>query len=410
MSRLAIEGGRPVRGKLFPPWPVFASDEIGAAARVLRSGRVNYWTGPEGANFEREFARWLGAEHAVALSNGTVGLETALAALEIGPGDEVIVPSRSFVASAGCVSLRGAKPVFAEVDARSQGVTAETIAGLLTVRTRAAIVVHLGGYPAEIAPIIRLARERGFWVVEDCAQSQGALYRERPTGTFGDIGVFSFCQDKIMTTGGEGGMLVTASAAIIDRARAHKDHGKNYRRARSGRSGGGFRWLHDRIGSNYRMTGMQAAIGSAQLKKVDRWLRIRRRNAARLDRLLAPVPGLRLVSPPPETVPAYYRYYLFVETGRLGAGWNRDRILEAVRAEGVPCGTGSCPEIYREKAFRRSGLAPEKPHPVARRMGRTSLALPVHPTLTGREMEETAAAVGKVMRAACRRPSRKRQS
>ncbi len=370
--------------------------------RILRSGRVNYWTGPEGRTFEKEFARWLGADYAVALSNGTVALETALAVLEIGSGDDVIVPSRSFVASAGCVLARGARPVFADIDPDRQCLSAETVSAVLTPRSRAVIVVHLGGFPAEMRRMKRFARRHRLKIVEDCAQSQGALYRGERTGTLGDIGVFSFCQDKIMTTGGEGGMLVSKSKKIREKAWSYKDHGKNFRAARKTARNPGFRWLHDDFGTNLRMTEIQAAIGRSQLKKVETWLARRRRNAALLDRLLAGERGLRPAPPPPETRPAYYRYYAFVETGRLKSGWSRDRVIAAVAAEGVPCGSGSCPEIYREKVFSRRGLAPPRPLPVARRLGRTSLALLVHPTLGNREMEETAAALKKVMAAAAR--------
>ncbi|NUQ66607.1 MAG: DegT/DnrJ/EryC1/StrS aminotransferase family protein [Pirellulales bacterium] len=399
---LAIDGGDPVRTKPMPPWPVFDEEQIGAAADVLRSGRVNYWTGGECRQFEREFAEAAGCQHAVALANGTVALELAIHALGIRPGDEVVVTCRSFLASASCCVSRGVLPVFADVDPVSQNVTPATLRAALTPSTKAIIAVHLAGWPCEMDPIMALARERGLWVIEDCAQAHGATYRGRPVGSLGHAAAFSFCQDKILTTGGEGGMLTTNDAAAWERAWSYKDHGKSRLAAERKHPPGMFHWMHDSFGTNWRMTEMQAAIGRQILRRLPEWLRARRRNAALLCEELRGVPGLRLTEPPAHVGHSYYKYYAFLEPEQLSSGWSRDRVLAALHAEGIPCGSGACPEIYLEKAFHGTTLRPARRLPNARRLGETSLMFLVHPTLTTQDILDTSAALKKVLHAAVR--------
>jgi dTDP-4-amino-4,6-dideoxygalactose transaminase len=279
MPELAIDGGRPVREKPLAPWPHYSSDEVEAAAEVLRSGRVNYWTGDHCRKFEAEFADYIGGGRAIALANGTLALELALRALDIGPGDEIIVTPRSYFASASCINIVGAIPVFADVDLDSQNITAETIAPMLTVNTRALLPVHLAGWPCDMAEIMDLAREHRLKVVEDCAQAHGARLDGHIMGSFGDVAAFSFCQDKIMSTAGEGGMLVTSDEVAWRSAWEFKDHGKNFDKVCSDDHPTGFRWLHDSFGSNYRMTEIQGAIGRIQLGRLDQWVERRRYNA-----------------------------------------------------------------------------------------------------------------------------------
>ena len=400
LQRLALDGGAPVRKGPFAPWPHFAADEIEAVATVLRSGRVNYWTGEQSQEFEREFARFVGVRHAVALANGTLALELALHALGIGPGDEVVVPCKTFIASASCVARVGATPVVADIDPDSQNITAASIASVLTPRSKAVMAVHLAGWPCEMDEILALAQARGLSVLEDCAQSVGARYKGRATGSIGDIGAFSFCQDKILTTGGEGGMLVTNSRELWEKAWSYKDHGKNYAAVFEREHPYGFRWLHESFGSNARITEMQSAIGRLQLKKLPQWLALRRHNADLLSLGLSAIAGLRLASPPAHAEHAYYKYYAFIRPEMLRPGWTTERILEALNAEGIPCGVGSCSEIYREKAFVDAGLGPAKPLPVASRLADSTLMFMLHPGLTEQDLRDTCAAAAKVMRAA----------
>jgi dTDP-4-amino-4,6-dideoxygalactose transaminase len=402
MTALAIDGGTPVRALPFPPWPVFAGDEIEAVSRVLASGRVNYWTGEECIAFEREFAAAFQRRYAISLANGTVALELALLGLGIGPGDEVVVPSRTFIATASCVVARGATPVVADVDADSGNLTATTIEAVLTPRTRAVIPVHLAGWPCDMDSILALARDKGLRVIEDCAQSPGALYKGRPAGSFGDCAAFSFCQDKIMTTGGEGGMLLTDDEALWRRAWEYKDHGKSWDAASSQAPSAVFRWLHESFGTNWRMTEMQAAIGRLQLAKLPDWITRRGRNARLLTEGLAGVPGLRVPRPDSGHGHANYKFYAFIRPETLRPGWDQLRIIRAINAEGIPCAMGSCSEIGREKAFASMGRDVDNPFPVARELGATSVMLQVHPTLNENDMKDAIDAVAKVMGAAAR--------
>lgn len=395
---LAINGGQVIRTAPFAPWPYFADDEIAAATSCLATGRVNYWTGQEGREFEKEFAGHCGVKHAIALANGTVALELALYALGIGSGDEVITTCRTFIASASCIVMRGAKPVIADIDPVSQNVTEETIRPCITSRTRAIICVHLAGWPCDMDPIIELAREHGLKVIEDCAQAHGATYKGRPVGSLGDVAAFSFCQDKIMTTGGEGGMLITNDESVWRKAWEYKDHGKSYDAVYNRQHPPGFRWLHDSFGTNWRLTEMQSAIGRIQLRKLADWTRKRQHYAEILSDAFLQIPALRVTTVPDFIGHAMYKYYVFIRTEYLAVGWNRDRIMNSIVAEGIPCFSGSCSEIYLEKAFEC--YRPIERLPVAKGLGETSLMFLVHPTLTDGNIHDTASAVGKVMNVA----------
>lgn len=379
-------------------WPVYAEDEIEEVIGILRSGRVNaLHHGEHCRAFETAFAARCDRTHAIAVANGTLALELALRALRIGPGDEVIVPARSFVASASCVVTVGATPVFADVDADSQTLNASTIAAALTPRTRAIIVVHLGGRPAPMDEIMTLAEALNLAVIEDCAQAHGARWNGRPVGGFGDVAAFSFCMDKIISTGGEGGLLLARDSEVWKCAWSLKDHGKAPSQGPAPPSNGQFRWLHQSVGSNYRMTEMQAGIGLLQLGKLDRWIADRNRNAKILDRQFAALPAIRTVPAPLSTLNAYYKYYAFIRPERLRPGWSRDRIVGTLFHSGIPVGTGICPEIYREAAFVGTPSAPLARLPVSKMLGETSLMLPCDPTLGVAEVERMGQIIASVV-------------
>ncbi|HBI48162.1 MAG TPA: aminotransferase [Smithella sp.] len=403
MGNLAINGGLPIREKKFLPWPFFDRDEMAAVSHVLQSGNVNYWTGEEGRLFENEFAANIGVNYAVALMNGTVALEAALMALNIGNGDEVIVTPRSYISSASCTVIYGAKPVFADVDHDSQNITADTIEKVITTRSRAIIAVHLAGWPCEMDSIMALAKKRGLAVIEDCAQACGSFYKGRPVGSFGDVAAFSFCQDKTITTGGEGGMLVTNNRDLWSKVWSYKDNGKSYDAVYGNNDpnpGQSFKWLHESFGTNWRITEMQAAIGRVQLHKLPGWMERRRRHADILTKAFLNIPALRVTPPPDHICHAYYKYYVFIKPEKLKSDWNRERIIIAINAEGIPCFTGSCSEIYLEKAFAGTGMRPKKRLPVARELSETAIMFLVHPTLSENDMHDTVKAVEKVMAAA----------
>jgi dTDP-4-amino-4,6-dideoxygalactose transaminase len=384
-----------------PGWPVFEPDEIAIATDVLASGRVNYWTGEHGKAFEREFAAYHDVKHAIALANGTLALELALLALDIGPGDEVIVPSRTFIASASAIVARSARPVVADVDRESGNLTAETVKAAITTRTRAVVAVHLGGWPVDIDALRRVCAVPKIAIVEDCAQAHGARLRGRPIGSLGDIAAFSFCQDKIMTTAGEGGMVTTDVETLFQRMWSYKDHGKDLAEVMRTDHPPGFRWLHARFGSNYRLPEVQSAIGRVQLQKLAAWVARRRRSAEILRDRLSSLPALRVPWPEPGFEHACYRFYAYVRPERLKADWSRDRIAQTVSAEGIPCMQGSCSEIWREHAFPPA-WRPSEPLPVAAELGRTALALLVHPTLGDDDIAHAAEVVSGVVRAASR--------
>lgn len=393
----------------FQPWPSFSSEEVEAVQKVLTSNRVNYWTGTETREFEKEFAAWCGTAHAVALANGTLALDIALKALGVGPGDEVVVTPRTFIASISCVVNAGAVPVFADVEVDSGNISASTIAAVLSPRTKAVVCVHLAGWPCDMDPIMALAAERGLKVIEDCAQAHGARYKGRPVGSIGHVGAWSFCQDKIMTTGGEGGMVTTNDEALWRVMWSFKDHGKSYEAVYERQHPPGFRWLHESFGTNWRMLEMQAVLGRIQLRRMSEWAAARKRNAEAVWAVCREFPSLRVpqikcasctgncMSAGSSCEHANYKCYVYVEPKRLATGWTRDRIIEAINAQGVPCYQGSCSEVYLEKAFDDTGWRPQERLPVAQTLGETSIMFLVHPTLTDSELAKTCEVIKTVM-------------
>jgi len=367
-------------------WPSFKKDEIDAVTRVLRSGKVNYWTGKEGRQFEEEYAKYIGVEHAIAVANGSVALELALIALGIGPGDEVVVTPRSFIASVSCVHLVGAKPVFADVDPISGNLSAESIARVMTKKTKAVVLVHVAGWPCEMNDIMNLADKHSIKVIEDCAQSHGSRYRGQQTGSIGHIGCFSFCQDKIITTGGEGGMVVTNNKKLWEKMWAYKDHGKDYDAVYNRSHPPGFRWLHESIGTNWRMTEMQSAIGRIWLSRLDQMVDARRKVADQYGKTLSQFSCIQLLDPPAHIHHSYYRYYFYLKPEELKSGWNRERIMEAFSKYGVACFSGTCSEIYKEKAMY-SIWKKKTPLKNARHLGEVSMTLPIHPALTNKDIK-----------------------
>ena len=381
----------------FSPWPSYTEAEANAARDVLLSNKVNYWTGNESHLFEREFAAWAGCEHAIALANGTVALDLALHVLGVGDGDEVVVTPRTFLASVSSIVNAGAVPVFADVDANTQNITVETIRPVLSPRTRAILCVHLAGMPCDMDPIMALAEDCGLVVIEDCAQAHGAKYKGRSVGTIGHVGAWSFCQDKIMTTGGEGGMVTTNDRELWSKMWSYQDHGKSFDAVHKQQHPPGFRWVHDSFGTNWRLTELQSAIGRLQLGYMFEWHQARKRNAGNIFAAAKTCPALRVPDMPDNIEHAWYKAYVFVRPELLKDGWTRDRIIDEINALGVPCYAGSCSEVYLEKAFDDTGWRPAARLPVARELGATSLMFLVHPTLNESEIAKTCVVLKDVM-------------
>ena len=384
----------------FSSWPFFTQEESDAVSGVLLSNKVNYWTGNECRKFEEEFSFWSESKFAIAVANGTVALDLALKALNISSGDEVIVTPRTFLASVSSVVTAGATPVFADVDLNSQNIEANEIEKVISNKTKAVVVVHLAGMPAEMDAIMSLSQKFGFAVIEDCAQAHGAKYKGRSVGSIGHIGCWSFCQDKIMSTGGEGGMVTTNDELLWRKMWSYKDHGKSYEAVYERKHEPGFRWLHESFGTNWRMTEMQAAIGRIQLRRMPDWTLARRKNASLIDEVAKPFDLVREVVVPGYIEHAEYKHYLFVRPEILAEGWSRDRIVNEINAQGIPCFQGSCSEVYLEKAFDDTGLRPKIRLRNAKKLGEISLMFLVHPSLSALEMERTASVLVSVLKEA----------
>lgn len=384
----------------FSPWPSFTEEEANAVRDVILSNKVNYWTGQECREFEKEFAAWSDCSHAIALANGTVALDLAFHALGIGNGDEVIVTSRTFLASVSSIVNTGATPVFADVDLDSQNITAQTIKSVLTSRTKAIVCVHLAGWPCDMDPIMALAEEYDLKVIEDCAQAHGAQYKGRSVGSIGHVGAWSFCQDKIMTTGGEGGMVTTNDVDLWSTMWSYKDHGKSWEAVYERKHAPGFRWLHESFGTNWRMMEVQAALGRIQLRRMKNWQETRLANARAIWETASQLTGLRVPVLPADCVHAAYKCYVFIEPQSLKRDWARDRVLNEIAARGVPCFSGSCSEVYLEKAFDGTPWRPTSRLPAAMQLGETSLMFMVHPTLTKAEIYKTCEVLREVMQQA----------
>lgn len=370
----------------FSPWPSFTEEETSAVTAVLQSNKVNYWTGQEGREFEKEFAAYTDSNYAIALANGTLALDLALQALEIKAGDEVIVTSRTFIASISSIINTGATPIFADVELESQNISSATISAVLTKKTKAIICVHLAGWPCEMDDIMTLAERNKLYVIEDCAQAHGTKYKGRSVGSIGHMGAWSFCQDKIMTTGGEGGMLTTNDEKLWRKAWAFKDHGKSYAAVYEKQHPPGYRWLHESFGTNWRLTEMQSAIGRIQLKRMPAWTEIRNKNAGKIFQVCQQYPWLIVPRVPVHIIHAYYKCYVMVDENKLPKNTSRDEIINIINKLNVPCYSGSCSEVYKEMAFENTELRPKTDLVNAKKLGEISLMFLVHPTLTKDEM------------------------
>jgi dTDP-4-amino-4,6-dideoxygalactose transaminase len=381
----------------FNSWPSFSEEEANAVKNVLLSNKVNYWTGNECREFEKEFAVWSNSKYAIAIANGTLALDSAVKALNIGFDDEVIVTARTYIASVTSIVNAGAIPIFADVDLNSQNITPESIRSMITKKTKAIICVHLAGWPCEMDEIMDIANEFNLFIIEDCSQAHGASYKDKPVGSIGNIGCWSFCQDKIMTTGGEGGMVTTNDKLLWSKMWSYKDHGRSYEAVYERKHPVGFRWLNESFGTNWRMTEMQAIIGRIQLKKMPNWQKERIKNANAIWNAASQCKGLRVPDVFNYIQHAAYKCYLFVEPKKLKIGWDRDKIIQEINTLGVPCYFGACSEVYLEKAFDNTGFRPNKRLVNARELGETSLVFLVHPTLTNDEIQKTCEAISTVM-------------
>jgi len=415
-AKLAIDGGTPVRTNPYSPWPYFWEQEKQAVREVLDSGKVNYWTGFRGMEFQRQWAEYCGVKHAIAVNSGTSALHVAAAAACIGPGDEVICPSYTFIGTAAAVCHQNAVPVFVDVDERTYNLDPAAVENAITPKTKAIIAVHLHGHPAEMDPLLGLAEKHDLVVIEDAAQAHGAEYRGRKIGAIGHLAAFSFCQDKIITTGGEGGMVTTNNDEYAEVGRSFKDHGyweeehKDLLQMEAL-----YPYIHHRVGFNYRMTEMQSVIGMVALKRLDDWVNKRRENAHYLTERIGRIPQLAPPYEAPHVKHAFYKYAFTIKPDTLKC--TRDDFIRALRAEGIPCAAGVPPSNQMEEVFQKHvgygdtkcpfacpiyGEAPDYAKmktPVAERLFAKTIWLLVHPTVERKDLEDVAAALDKVAEA-----------
>ena len=418
-AKLAIEGGAKTATEEFPPWPWYTEEIAQAAIEPLRTGKTNYWTGPLGQQFEEAFAEWEGRTYGISTSSGTSALHVALAGLNIGPGDEVIVPSYTFIATSFAVCQALAVPVFADTVPNGHTISPESIREKISERTKAIIPVHLYGCICDMDAIMEIAEEHDLYVIEDTAQGHGGVYKGKKAGAVGHVGCFSFCQSKHFSTGGEGGMVVTDNEEWLWQMRAFRDHGYDVKQ----RMGlleleQELPYIHNSVGFNYRMTEMQSAIGLKELERMDTWnMPTRKRNATVLDKELGDVTQIAALPPNSEEVQnAYWWYPIVLDIEQLAC--DIGQFIKALEAEGVPCGNVQWPQGYKEKAFTEHNGFGEKKYPFespdtrpeavdyknvfcpnAADMEAKCFWVPVHPTYELEHMKLIAAGINKVIAA-----------
>ena len=336
----------------FPMWPAFAPETLEDVLEPIRTGKVNYWTGKKGMEFEEKWAEYIGAKMAISCTNGTAALHIAIASLGIGPGDEVIVPSYSFIASSFSVVQAGAIPVFCDVT-DDHTIDPAKIEELITPKTKGIIVVHLYGVVADMGPILEIAKKHNLKVIEDCAQCFGGEYKGIKAGMIGDVGCFSFCQSKHFTTGGEGGMVVTNDEDLGWECRSFRDHGYDVKtRMNMLALEEKLPYIHTRVGFNYRMTEIQSVIGINELKRFENWNLARRFKYAKMyDEAFAGLEGIaKLPVNTEERKCSYWWYPINLDIDKLDC--NAAQFVKALMAKNIPCYGIQWPEAYEEKAYR----------------------------------------------------------
>ena len=352
IAKLALDGGPKAVTNKLAGWPQFSEKAIESVQQVLRSGKVNYWTGPKGMEFEKNFAAWQGSKYAISVATGTAALHVALSALGIGPGDEVIVPSYTFIATSFAVVQAGAIPRFADVNLADHCISVESAEELVTPRTKAIMPVHLYGNVCDMDKIKAFASRHNLFVIEDNAEAFGGSYKGRKTGTIGHIAGCSFCQNKTFTTGGEGGMVTTDDEELAWQARSFRDHGYDVKeRLNLLALEQKLPYIHNRVGWNYRMTEMQSAIGLAELERMDDWnMPARRRNAHILMDALGKVEQIKYMPiDTPERRNGWYTMAFSLDIENMNC--DVMQFVKAAGAEGCPCWKVFWPQCHTERAY-----------------------------------------------------------
>jgi dTDP-4-amino-4,6-dideoxygalactose transaminase len=387
------------KAELFKSWPNFSQEEANKAKDILLTNKVNYWSGEECRKFEKEFAEYVQCKYAVATSNGTTALDLAFKAMNLDAGSEVLVTSRTFLASVSSIINAGLVPKFIDVSRDTQNIDVSKLENVITSKTKAILCVHLAGWPCDMDEIMCIANLHSLFVIEDCAQAHGAKYKGRPLGSIGHIGCWSFCQDKIMTTAGEGGMVATDNKEYWSKMWSYKDHGKSYDAVYNTKHNPGFKWLHDSLGTNWRMTEIQGAIGRIQLTKMESWSATRNKYLAKIWNACSCIDALRVpkfkclsctgCNQENACIHGAYKCYVFLDNSKIHPEWSRLDIIDRINSAGVPCFVGSCSEVYLEKAFESLDCLPDNRLPVAKELGESALMFLIHPSLTNKDIDYT---------------------
>ena len=371
-------------------WPYYSQNEINRVSKILKSGKVNYWTGNECKNFEEVFKKKFKINYSIAVSNGTVALEAALKVLNLKKDDEVIVSCKSYQSSASAIVNIGAKPVFCDVNFNTQNIDVKYLEKKISRKTKAIICVHLGGWPCEMDKLVDIAKKNSLKIIEDCSQAHGAKFNKKYVGSFGDIAVWSFCNDKIISTGGEGGMIGIKKKKIWKKIWSYKEIGKNLDKVvkNKNKKNMGFAWVHDFFGSNLRMTEMQAAIGIIQLKKLDTTLRLRNKINKLIWKKLKQYKSIIIPDLSENLELAPYRCYVKLNFNYIKKKYNLKKIIKLLNKDQIICNEGSCSEMYLEKSFKNIGFSPSKRLPNASKLTKISLAFFINPLIKKSELNK----------------------
>ena len=360
-------------------WPNFSQDLITKLGGVISSGKINYTTGPYGERFEKKFSKFIGNKYAIAVCNGTAALEVAIKSLKLPKKSEIIVPARSFFASASCIVNTGHIPVFVDVDLLTQNISLSDIKKKISKRTKVIICVHLAGLPCEMYAIKNFARKNNLKIIEDCSQAHGASINNKEVGSFSDVSTWSFCNDKIISTLGEGGIISTNNKKIYKFCKKYINHGTTLKKIQNQEK---FIYNKDLFGTNLRLTEIQSFAGLEQLKCLKQTQKKRQKIAKDYLKLISKYKKYFFSYYPPKQIrSAWYRFYFFIKPNVRNHKKIRLDIIRDLIIRNLRCFSGSCPEIYLEKSFKKLKNFKIKRLKNCKILGETSLALDVNHTL-----------------------------
>lgn len=338
--------------KNYEKWPSYSLKEANDVKQAIIKSNLNYWTGKETLKFEKKFSNFFGLKYALAISNASTGLDIAIKALNIQKNDEVIVSPKSYYSSVSCIIKNKAKPIFIDVNLNSHCFDENKIEEKITNKTKLILCVHLGGFPCNMKKIKKIAKKYNLFILEDCSQAHGAMIGNKFVGTFGDISVWSFCNDKIISTG-EGGVISSNKKKLFKKIWSLKENGRDYDAVYSKKHKFGYKWIHNHLGYNYRMTEMQAILGLNQLNKLNKNISIRNYFYQQIIKNYENFEAVKFQKIPKSYTNSFYRLYAIVNLNFIKSEWDRDRLIKYLNKIGIDCNVGSCSELYKEKGIKK---------------------------------------------------------